>query len=184
MANYPKTIRSLVRTIIPLFGLLYPIAFLLAASGLVSIDWNGFGVDSEGNIYIGQKSKICVYEESVCIRTIDIPQYRSYYFTIDHDEILMASPTHVYTFDLNGQMLSKESDPSGSAYSDLQWTRNVQTATGAQYRRTHRFFRDAVITEDGTVVYQMPTGDYLAKLLHHFSMVAFVIFGVKILLKQ
>ena len=113
MANFPKTIRSLVRTIIPLFGLLYPITFLLAASGLVAIDWYGFGVDSEGNIYIGQKSEICVYEESVCIRTIDIPQYRSYYFTIDHDEILLASPSHVYTFDLNGQMLSKESDPSG-----------------------------------------------------------------------
>lgn len=184
MVKYKKTIFLFLCVLIQLLGCFYPIIFILRATDIVSIEWYGFGVDSEGYIYIGRPSEICVYKEGLCIRTIDIPQYRSYYFTINDSNILLASSSRVYIFDLNGMMLSKELDPSGSAYSDLQWMREVRTPTGTLYRRTHRFFRDAIEKEDGTVVYQMPMGDYLAKILYYLGGGSLVIFGIKMLLER
>lgn len=91
-----------------------PIIFWPVASGLVCIAWHGFGVDSNGYVYVGTESAIQVFDKKACIKTINIPQYRSYSFTVRNDQILLADASEIVTLSLDGNELSSRPDRGGA----------------------------------------------------------------------
>lgn len=94
-------------------------SLLIELSGVVYTKWNGCGVDSAGQVYIGRKSKILVYLDHEPVDMIYLPSFRSYMFTVSNDQILLSDGATKYTYDLQGHKLASEPDYGGRYYAQL-----------------------------------------------------------------
>ena len=173
-----------VRLIAIVLAAFLPICLLLMFTGNAEIIWHGFGVDSLGQIYVGTANTIDVFLDGIQIRSIPLPAFRSYYFTVDNDELLIAATRDIYTLDLYGVELTHTLDPSARTYSLLQHKRTAQSSNGTIYRAHNLLLRCTISKEDGAVVYKMPMFDFAVKLLLYTAMVAIIYLGTSNELKK
>ena len=134
--------------------------------------WHGFGVDSNGYVYIGKKDKIVQYHDNNQIGCIPIPSYRTYSFTLQHnDTILIADSSKVNIFDLSGNHLYSYQDPGPSKYSELQWLRKINTVSGDTYRLRSILGFHTITKNGDVIVYHTSMNDYALSLLAILSFV-------------
>lgn len=172
-----------IRLIAIVLSAFLPICLMLMLTGNAEIIWHGFGVDSQGQIYIGTSKSIDVFEQGMKVDSIPIPVFRSYYFTVDNDVLLIAATRDVYTLDLQGAELTHTFDPSAHIYASLKHKRVAQSRDGATYRAHNVLLRSTVSKKNGTLVYMMPLYDFIIKVLLYLSMLAIVYLGASSALK-
>ena len=148
--------------------------FLLILTGKACISYEGFAIDSNDNIYVGKDAKIDVYNPNgEWIREINTITTRGYRFTIQDDQILLDASTHLLTFDLNGNLISKK-EISESVLSTLGRRRFV-TESGVVYTMENRFFRTSIFRNEGDQkieVYKMPMLDFIVRIMFFGSIIS------------
>ena len=100
---------SIVSLFIIFFVMLISIS--LIGSGTVVTSYEGFALDSNENLYLGEYSKINVYKEGS--------------FTIQNDEILISTAETVYITDLSGNVINSYKDTDTSLFNDSKVTRTL-----------------------------------------------------------
>lgn len=153
------------------------ILFILIFLGIVCIDYEGFAVDKEDNLYIGMPSIINVYSpEGDILRSFSPKTSRGYSFTIEDGEtVFIDSGDKQYTLDLYGVFL-KTVTGNYPIVTDLD---RFISESGNEYIVHNHMFRTTVsVVEDGFehIVFKMPLRDYTVKLLDTIS--DFILFGL------
>lgn len=153
-------------------GLVILFCLCMIVSGKVSLTINGFAVDVEGQLYLGQERRIVVYKDGRYVRTIRPKTSRTYKFTIIEGEtLLLSTSTKVYTMDLLGNVLTEQNDEGTRVYNQLQAKKVFVDMNGVKYTRTAPIGR-VCICRDDCPIYRMPMLDYIVKLILIASAIA------------
>lgn len=161
---------------INIIAVLLGFSLFSVSTGKASIVLNGIGVDSKGYVYVGHDKRIDVYNDSEFIKKISIPTSRGYGFTIDNDNILLSTGDYTYLMNLDGEILSKQSD----SYENHIYSENsFRNASGDSFKVKSLLFRTKVVKNGKTTVYQISDWDLIAKLFLEVSVVSVpvVVFG-------
>ena len=157
-------------------GIVILTTLILMFNDIVHITYNGFALDSNDNLYVGFDQYIGVFEKGEKIRKIDPLTNRGYYFTIENDILTIANTQGVVTMDLNGNIINSKKDENDSVYITLQNNRKKFTDDkGTSYKMVCIFGRTKIIRDEGYIVYQASTIDFVAKLLSEIVIVIFLI---------
>lgn len=83
---------------------------VLAYSGKIFSELElSFGVDSDGNLYIGHPGCIEVYRNKELLRTLNPHTQRAYFLFIEDDELYLCHASNrVRVYDLNGNLIRNE----------------------------------------------------------------------------
>ena len=128
-------------------------------------DWYGFGVDSEGRVYIGRKTTIVVLDKGQTACEIEVPPHRAYYFTVlPDDTVQVATNSYVFLLDASGNVLSEEKEIESVTLRRLQRLTEMETADGQKYTCRSVLGRRCIERSDGEVVYEEPLGKYLQRI--------------------
>lgn len=148
---------------------------MLQITNRVSFTLSGYGVDSDGNLYIGKEHWVERIDSADSQGEKITDYYRSYYFTIgSEDTIFLTTGSNVYEMDLSGVVLCETSDPEYKLYDQLKRFPKTQYigADGNQYQVTYNLGRYQITSGD-TLVYEMPASDYCAMIVYFASMLLF-----------
>ena len=142
----------------------YPIIILVFLfCYLGSIEFTGFGVDSTGTLYVGRKSQIEVYRDGKQVDCLPSPFGRGWNMGISLDDhILVTSGGDIYTLQLDGTVIRKDSDIGGKMSLMLNKQRLLVRNDGTQYRLQHEWIWP-IITKNGQVIFMAPIVDMLAR---------------------
>ena len=110
------------------------ISISLIGSGTVVTSYEGFALDSNENLYLGEYGKINVYKEGSLLYSVDAHTSRAYAFTIQNDEILISTAETVYITDLNGNVISSYEDEDTSRFNKLKKDKNSFSLNGNTYK--------------------------------------------------
>ena len=155
------------------------ITFFLELTGIIYTNWNGCGVDSAGQVYIGGKNKILVFQEGEQVNTIYLPNFRSYMFTLTNDQIVLSSGAMKYTFDLQGNELASEDDYGGRYYAQLTEMSRFTGGDGKRYSVTESAGIYKVRRSGATIVYSTPV---IVAILSAMSTISVILFIVSVTL--
>lgn len=123
--------------------------------GAPQTEWYGFGVDSDGQVYIGRPTQIEVYQDGEYVSSIEIPKNRIYYFTVQEDDtILLSTSLNAYILDLSGRELSCKPDDMCSVFNKLQWQKEVKTRSGEIFRYQDSLGCKTIENENGEIIFQ------------------------------
>lgn len=147
-----------------IMGLVVITCIFMIISGTVTLSISSFAVDSRDRLYIGTENKINIYQDGEIIHTIESPTSRSYVFTIEKDEIVLATPSTVYRMNLEGDIAGEQEDPSAGEYNRLQWKKAFVSRSGDSYKKVG-FLLTRIIKNDNQVVYQVSTLSVVVKLI-------------------
>lgn len=153
---------SIVSLFIIFFVMLISIS--LIGSGTVVTSYEGFALDSNENLYLGEYGKINVYKEGSLLYSVDAHTSRAYAFTIQNDEILISTAETVYITDLNGNVISSYEDEDTSLFNKLKKDKKLFLIEWKYLQNTKNFGRSRIVKDDGKVIYQMPLLDYIVKI--------------------
>ena len=144
--------------------------------------YQGFAVDSQGNLYLGVNLKIIAVDSNGLERySFSTITNRGYSFTInEEDQILLRFGEYLYTMDLHGNVLKED---IGKEKADLilpqnRSTRSFRDSEGRIYQMSNRFFRKEIYKYErgeASLIYQMPLLNYVAKLISEGLSLCFVI---------
>ena len=144
--------------------------------------YQGFAVDSQGNLYLGVNLKIIAVDSNGLERySFSTITNRGYSSTInEEDQILLRFGEYLYTMDLHGNVLKED---IGKGKADLilpqnRSTRSFRDSEGRIYQMSNRFFRKEIYKYDhgeASLIYQMPLLNYAAKLVSEGLSLCFVI---------
>lgn len=156
----------------------------------IDTSYQGFAVDSQGNLYLGVPSRIVVVDTNgVELYSFSTISTRGYAYTInEEDQILLRSIAYLYTMDLHGNVLKEE---AATARNDhiLPLTssmRSFRDSAGNIYQMKSRFFRTGIykyVDGKASLVYQMPLLNYVLKLVLHAISLCYVILMLAIVWK-
>lgn len=153
---------SIVSLFIIFFVMLISIS--LIGSGTAVTSYEGFALDSNENLYLGEYGKINVYKESYLLYSVDAHTSRAYAFTIQNDEILISTAETVYITDLSGNVINSYKDTDTSLFNELKRNKDSFSLNGSTYKMQKNFGRSRIVKDDGKVIYQMPLLDYIVKI--------------------
>ncbi len=125
---------------------------------------SGFAVDSADQLYVGTQKNIVVYQNGKMVDTVEIPTSRSYAFTIDGNDILLATPHSVFRMTLDGVIKEETEDPSANTYSRLQRKREFFSEKGDVYKKSG-LLQPRIIKNGNEAVYRSSTLSVVVKLL-------------------
>ena len=159
---FPKRMTVAIVTVI----LLKTIMFFVVLSGYVCIDYRGFSVDNEDNLYVGMPSVIKVYSaEGEFLRSFSPKTSRGYSFMVEGGEkVLIDTGNKLFILDLYGNVLSVIED----SYSKINNSNKFVSNSGNEYVVNNNIFRTSVsLLKDGSksTIFKMPVVDYIIKLL-------------------
>lgn len=153
---------SIVSLFIIFFVMLISIS--LIGSGTAVTSYEGFALDSNENLYLGEYGKINVYKESYLLYSVDAHTSRAYAFTIQNDEILISTAETVYITDLSGNVINSYKDTDTSLFNELKRNKDSFSLNGSTYKMQKNFGISRIVKDDGKVIYQMPLLDYIVKI--------------------
>ena len=171
--------KKLRRTVLcmAIAGIAVIFCFVSAVTGKACLFYNGFAVDSDGNMYIGKDHVIEVLKpDGDVLRRIDPCTSRGYRFTMDADQTLwIDTGGYLYRTDRFGARIeSREIHGDGLSVSVLY---EYVSADGTAYRMKNRFLRPCIVrTEEpeDVAIYKMPVFDCTVRLLLIFGVPAFL----------
>lgn len=158
------------------------ISILLLSSGVVSLSYNGFGVDSNNVLYIGKSNLIEKYSNGELIGEIDPQTSRAYAFTLKKDDTIMLSTgSTIYTMDLDGKVLKTQEDELTLTFNNLKQIKEHTSSNGKTYHLKSFLGKESIISNDGKIIFTTPLLDYVIKLVF-FSCIISTIVVVPIIL--
>lgn len=151
----------------------FMITFVGTASGDVCLNYNGFGVDDKGNLYLGYERHIVVLNENG--ERINEFRTQTEYITdfliVDNEYIYEYSNKRYFAImDLNGKLISKSlyGEEGYRAPPNGDWPLSTHTnESGTAYESFKKLGRFEVYrVENGSyeLIYRMPLYDYVIKL--------------------
>ena len=154
------------RFVLILLGISFLISVVCAlcvSFDFTSTSFHGFGLDSQGKLYVGLGRSIAVYENGVKIDEIRrIETSRGYTFTVWPDDTLMlASGNRVCILDLQGNERLRP-------WTEDPWTANRVADGKWRFQEEYvakRPFGRVVIYHGDQIIYKMPLLDYLVMML-------------------
>ena len=181
-----KYIKKLV-----LFGMItMPICGVFAicvVTGVIVVSYNGFAVDNDGMLYVGKNRKIDVYDNSEFVKTVYCTT-RGYHFTIQDENLYIATGGQVKIMDLYGRIIETIEDSTYGEEHRLAKERFLYVTDDARYVATNTFgfYKITKCSNDGgsEVVYQKPILDFVLGLAGPLSFAAFMIFLFVVRLKS
>lgn len=139
----------------------------------INLSYHGFALDPEFNVYVGKDSYIEVYSpDGELLRTMRPYTSRGYRFKIDNDVMTISSGGYLYRTDLNGRLLGKKEIRYQFEDEVTSHIRIYTYEDGTDYAMMDRFLRVFICRVDGIekeTVYEMPTIDYVIRLLDCFA---------------
>ena len=153
IVNFSKSVRYIAIIAVFLFSI------------MGSMQFGGFGVDSTGNLYVGRKTQILVYQNGECIRGLSVPvQKEGWNMGVSSDDcILLTASGKVFTLQLDGTVIREENDVNSKISRSLAKQRFVEGNDGHQYRLRHTWIWPT-IEKDGSVIYRAPLWDMLLRM--------------------
>lgn len=145
---------------------------------------HGIAVDSSENVYIGENSRISVFDgNGTYLRSIPTVTHAEYAFTIvEGNAILLTTEKDLSALDLNGKLLEKEErETPVKEIVQLKSRDYFISPENEVYQLKHKFFRPTIVRQDAeneVIVYQMPLWGFILRLLRMFL----VLWGVVVLL--
>ncbi|MBQ3888451.1 MAG: hypothetical protein II738_01765 [Clostridia bacterium] len=160
----PWMVAAVVVAIVTLF-----VGFFVspASKKIIKYDYNyGFGVDSQGIVYLGANGIIVKFYQNEEIGSLDPQTTRGYRFTVlDDDTVLLSDWEIVYHLDSNGSILNKKPDQGGEVFRGLENHGTFQSAQGTKYTFSKKFGIVSVTNETGAVVYETNNQDKILLFL-------------------
>lgn len=166
--NQALKMNGMQRVLSYLFFAMVLAGILLISTGTSCVNYTGFAVDKEGNLYLGRKGEISVVSpEGGFLRSISARTGRGYRFTLSDDMLLVDTGDHYYKMDLLGNVLEEGAD---AAAIRLQNRNRIFTAAdGSVYQMKLVFpWKTQILKVDAeqeTVIFQNTIADYGAGLL-------------------
>ena len=141
----------------------------------------GFALDSSKNLYIGENSKICIFDsDGKYLRSIDPPTSRGYHLTIDsEDRILVNTGTYFYTLDLDGTVLKKEELTSfNKDIVSYKTEKTFLSSDNVVYQLEHRFLCPTIVRQNKgrKIVYQISVSQCILRIVKEFSFLSLFLF--------
>jgi len=135
----------------------------------------GFAIDSQGNLYVGRLHQIEVYRsDGEIIRTIAVPNYRSWAFAVsDEDTFIISNTSTVYEMNASGQILSEASDIGGEMFREMYNTTIVYQEE-VSYMKKNCMGWTRIVRDDGTCVYKIPIKNFLINRINILASVIFL----------
>ncbi len=160
------------------------IVFLLVAgclicvvSGIVTLSIECFAVDSLDRLYVGTQNEIRIYEDGVLTHTIDPKTSSGYMFTIKDDQIVLATPSRIYTMNLQGDILDAQEDKSSNMYNQIQYKKRVFTSSnGDEYQIKDQIGRTRIVKNGEETVYQISVFSVVVKYLIVIAVLSIFLF--------
>lgn len=149
--------RKILEGFIVISRAVFALCFFLVFLDLLSVTFNGFGVDSAGRLYVGRGQHIEVWENGEQVDNIRKGTSRGHAFTVlEDDTILIASGNNVWIMDLEGTtFLESWEEENKETYETLSDQRIFTTVTGERYIAGSAYGR-LTILQGETVIYQEP----------------------------
>ena len=146
---------------------------LMIFFGIVSLSINGFGVDTQGELYVAEGKEICIYQNGVQVRTIRL-RSDTYAFTMESDDVLIvAYPSAVDRMDKTGNVLESWKDSSSVTYQQIQNnSKTVVTFGGDEYRKVSELGWTRIVKNGTEVVYKISVLSFVVKLLLYICIVS------------
>lgn len=166
--NQALKMNGIQRVLSYLFFAMALAGILLISTGTSCVNFTGFAVDKEGNLYLGRKGEISVVSpEGGFLRSISARTGRGYRFTLSDDMLLVDTGDHYYKMDLLGNVLEEGAD---AAAIRLQNKNRIFTDTDGNVYQMKLVFpwKTQILKVDGeqeTVIFQNTIADYGAGLL-------------------
>lgn len=166
--NQALKMNGIQRVLSYLFFAMALAGILLISTGTSCVNYTGFAVDKEGNLYLGRKGEISVVSpEGGFLRSISARTGRGYRFTLSDDMLLVDTGDRYYKMDLLGNVLEEGAD---AAAIRLQNRNRIFTAADGNVYQMKLVFpwKTQILKVDGeqeTVIFQNTIADYGAGLL-------------------
>nr|WP_162990892.1 hypothetical protein [Maliibacterium massiliense] len=140
-------------------------SWLLEINGKIVQDYSGFAIDSLGNLYVGNKICIDVYDDGLLIRKIYPQANRSYAFTINKDDtICLSTGSNVYMMDLCGNMLDATYHADRVTRLQLEAQKKTfRDVKGNTYFMRTIWGRTQIVRNDTEIIYKMPLLDCIIR---------------------
>ena len=160
-----KKMKALAFFAIP-HGLVMIFCNLMILLGTVNLSINGFGVDSQGYLYVAEGTEICVYQNDVHVRTISLGS-DTYAFAMGSDDVLLvAYPSAVDRMDKSGKVFESWEDPSSVTYQQIKnSSKTMVTSDGDEYRKVSELGWTRIVKNGTEVVYKISVLSFVVKLL-------------------
>lgn len=139
-------------------------AFLLLF-GIVNISYTGFGVDSNGRVYVGRGHRIEVWDANQLLYTVQNHTSRGYVFSIQDDTILLSTGSTVYSMDLHGKELSRSKDINARVSHQLEKDKFAPVVVNDDQYTISYVLGFLQIYQNEEIIYCMPILDYAIKVL-------------------
>ena len=157
-------------------------------TGKYEINYQGFAIDSNGNVYIGTSSKIKIYNGGCFIKSIYPQTNRGYEFTIAKDDMIyILTGTGSYYMNIDGELI-KHTDEGRTTLRKYRPDKGeFITSEGIVYKQKINFGRTKIIKENGDkdeTVFIMPLNDYCAKLAWYSSIIFMFILAFVLLIHK
>lgn len=166
--NQALKMNGMQRVLSYLFFAMVLAGILLISTGTSCVNYTGFAVDKEGNLYLGRKGEISVVSpKGSFLRSISARTGRGYRFTLSDDMLLVDTGDRYYKMDLLGNVLEEGAD---AAAIRLQNRNRIFTAADGNVYQMKLVFpwKTQILKVDGeqeTVIFQNTIADYGAGLL-------------------
>ena len=138
--------------------------FFLTITECIDTGYHGFGVDSQGQLYLGKRSCIRVYLDGALVDTIKLPDYRYYWMTVEKDHIVIAGDSVIETYTLQWELVSEESDYSADAYDAMREKHTSVTVSGTKYTIQSQGFEQTIVDDNGMIHYRTPRDERFGRM--------------------
>lgn len=147
-----------------LLTILCCIPWLLTTLEVIDTGYHGFGVDSQGKVYLGKHSCIRIYQNEALLDTIQLPDYRYYWMTIENDHIVIAGDSNVEKYTLQWELVSKESVYSTDTYHTMRDNHASVAVNNTNYTIQRRWFQQTIVDENGVIHYATPKQEVIGSI--------------------
>lgn len=181
----PKTIKALAAFAIPhVLVLLFCMASIITGIAMPYLS-DGFGIDSSGRIYVGEQSKISVYENGDKIN--EIPTWLGHhYITVDSgDNLRIITSSGIHIWDLSGNEIQYIEDRLTDEfyYTNTHWRKQV-TPSGDTYRVVDNIGWSRIVKNETETVYRISVFSLVVKLLLVLTTISMFINGTVFIFRQ
>ena len=161
------------------------ILFLSSQYNLVSnnysISYNGFVVDESGNIYLGAKNEIIVYNNAH-LYSIKPKTSRGYSFAIFNNKLLVKAGKNIYLIDDSGNETPINISEFNAIYNSLIFNSYVYKTETSSYKMSNIFGKTKIIDmQKNETIYEIDNNYYYSKLFYWISTLFFCLFVIYII---
>ena len=161
-------------------GPIWFISMLSVMTDTITIKYDGFALDSNGLLYVGEAKGIAVYDDGEFVKTVYRMDALVWAFTIHDDKLYISTAKTIMVMDLSGNIIEIIDDSEAKAGDRLYGQRNVFVTDDASYIATNRFGYYKIAKHnngESETIFQMPQLDIiLGTALYVIPIICLIIF--------